>query len=24
VRVNLTLKYGVPVEPRAAEQHRPR
>ena len=23
VRVNLTLKYGVPVEPRAAEQHRP-
>ena len=24
VRVNLTLKYGVPVEPRVAEQHRPR
>jgi plastocyanin len=24
VRVDLTLKYGVPVEPRAAEQHRQR
>jgi len=24
VRVNLTLKYGVPVGPRATEQHRPR